>query len=363
VHGWTIIFRRKVEIMEISIHAWFITKRIVLSALAVAAVAMVFVASSAAQLQPQFGQVNPGSQIKYFGFSAVDVGLVDPNTPVSTPYYTTVPSGTSQYVSEVGGFSNLNHLWVYDPSVSIVTRLNQFQAAGTQAMVDVKDIFLTCSAGSGGSGSGTICTLRSDWTTRWNTFLSTNTGANLAVVGAIYIADEPAWNNVSPSDLATIATTVKASFPSTPVTYVEAYQMVDPSNPTGNNMVVIPTNVDWVGFDHYGTADPSTNSQYLSELAVLKSKMTGVQKLIIVFESDYYNPYYLNNGVSQSAMKTVFDNYIKLANTLPNCVAMLGFAWPGGASPMPGNQDLGGRDLPVTVQAEYVRVGKLIAHK
>jgi hypothetical protein len=310
--------------------------------------------------QPPSLGPSPNSTIQYFGFEGVDVGFEDPYTPVSTPYYTTVPSGTSQYVSEVGGFSNLNHLWVYDPSVSIVTRLNQFQAAGTQAMVDVKDIFLTCSAGSGGSGSGTICTLRSDWTTRWNTFLSTNTGANLAVVGGIYIADEPAWNNVSPSDLATIATAVKASFPSIPAAYVEAYKMVDPSNPTGNSMVIIPTNVDWVGFDQYAIQDPSTNSQYLSELAVLKSKMTSTQKLIIVFESAYYDPMYAGAGVSQSAMKTIFDNYVTLANANPNCIALLGWLWPGGASPVPGNRHLGARDLPAEVQAEYVRVGKLI---
>jgi hypothetical protein len=305
--------------------------------------------------------VKPASHILYFGFADVDTLVTDPYTPVTTPYYSAVPGGGSNYISEVGGFSNLNALWVNDPSMSIESRLNQFHASGSLAIVDVKDVFLKCSPGSGGLGSGTICTLRKDWSMRWRTFLATsNITKNLATIGAFYIADEPAWNNVDPSDLATIATAVKTSFPSIPAAYVEAYQMVDPSSPERNGRVVIPKNVDWVGFDHYGTRNPATDPTYQKEFDVLKSKMTSLQKLIIVFESEYYDPMYAEAGASEYAMKTVFNNYVAFANANPNCIALLGWLWPGGASPVEGNRHLGARELPVTVQGEYVRVGKLI---
>lgn len=290
---------------------------------------------------------NPNLQ--HFGFALVDTAIDDPYDGVAK----------TNYIDEVGSFTNLNHLWVWDPAVSIASRLDLFAANGSLAIVDVKDIFLTCSAYEGGTGSGTECHLRANYRGRWNQFLAkSRISAHLDQIGAFYIADEPAWTNTSAADLATIANRVNASFPAKPITYVEAYTVLE--DPSLHSYVSIPENVDWVGFDRYGTIDPQTDPAYQADLAVLKSKRTANQKIIVVFESHYLDPYYVPY-VTQEDMAQIFLNYYGQATTDTDTVAMLGWHWPGGVDAPPDNTDLGARELPATVLATYVQVGQAIS--
>jgi hypothetical protein len=286
--------------------------------------------------------------LKYFGYFLVDAFVDDPFDGITK----------SNYADEISSFSNTAHLYPAGPTDNIVARLNLMQTYGEKALLDVKDIFLTCAPGN--TPSGVHCGLRTDYASRWNTFIATNNlGAQVSKIQAVYIADEPVWNGTTASELATIANTVDASDSTVKIAYVESYAVLD--SPTLRALVSVPVKVDWVGFDRYAVVNPATNASYLNELSIIKSKRTtSSQRIVLVLDARWWQSVYTPTIPDPATMAQVATNYYTLANSDTSIVAMIGYHVPGGFD---GPDDYGLRDLPQSVINEHIRIGKLVTGK
>jgi len=170
---------------------------------------------------------------------------------------------------------------------------------------------------------------------------------NTTNIQSFYIADEPFWSGITFVELKQVSDLVKTSYPSIPISFIEAYAAL------GN--LQVPTSVDWVGFDHYSIVDPSKDSVYLSEVELVKSKLsTSSQKILIVMEAEWLSGY---TGLDMTLMSTVAENYYTLAKSEPKVVGIIGYLWPGG---LDGSGHLGLRSLPTSVIDTHKRIGREI---
>ncbi len=60
--------------------------------------------------------------------------------------------------------------------------------------------------------------------------------------------------------------------------------------------LVVPTAVDWIGFDRYSVCDPANNAAYLCDLATLKSKRSNNQKIVIIGDASGFRCMSLNTA-------------------------------------------------------------------
>ena len=196
--------------------------------------------------------------------------------------------------------------------------------------------------------SGSNYDLYPDYLTRWNTFKTTNASVlNSSQIEMIYVCDEPTWNGLTFGELDTICTTIKNDFPDIPLIFVEGWPTL--------SKVQVPTTVDWIGFDHYGIADVSTDTTYLAWLDTLKSKRsTPNQRIMLVFDNEW-NSSFWPAGWQPDTMEQVFEHYYDLAMADTNIIGLAGFTWPGIA---PGW--LGARSLPQNVIDKTAQIGQLI---
>ncbi len=279
---------------------------------------------------------SPPARLKYFGFAIVDCGLDDPNDiPVLT-----------NYINEVDTFSNVAQMCAGNPTDTIITRVNLMNSLCVKPILSVSNIFIYLANTSGPSGSN--YDLYPNYQTRWDSFKLANASVlNAAQIEVFYICDEPTWNGVTFTELSTISSTIKADFPTIPQMFVEAYTEV--------NNVQIPTTVDWVGFDHYGIYDVSTDANYLAWLDTLESKFsTPNQKIWLVFD-DEWNSGFWPSGWQPDTVKHVVQNYYNLAIADTNVIGMAGFTWPGLSAGW-----LGARSMPQNVINKTVQIGQLI---
>ena len=283
-----------------------------------------------------FAQAPPPSRLKYFGFAFVDCGIDDPNDTVANTNYTT----------EVDSFSNIAELHFDNYTDTIIGRVNLMNNHCMKPILSVSSAFVYLANSNGPSGSN--YDLYPDYLNRWNTFKTINASVlNSNQIEMIYVCDEPTWNGVTFGELDTICTTIHNDFPNIPLIFVEAFTEV--SN------VQIPTTVTWVGFDHYGIADVSTDPNYLNWLHILESRRsTPNQKIMLVFD-DEWNAGYWPAGWQPDTMEQVFSHYYDLALADTNVIGLAGFTWPGIA---PGW--LGARSLPQHVIDKTVQIGKMI---
>ncbi len=108
------------------------------------------------------------------------------------------------------------------------------------------------------------------------------------------------------------------------------------------------------------TVDPGSDKRYLQNLRDLKSRRTtSEQKIVIVFEAQWM-PDYGKAGYQKEAMAELAERYYRLANSDPDVIGMVGFAWPGGLG---GPDRFGARNLPESVKAEHRRIGLAITGK
>ena len=185
------------------------------------------------------------SALKAFGFVGIDAGVIDPYVP-----------GTN-YLSETASFTNIAHLVTGSVGATdIRPRVSAMITAGVKPIVDVSALFFYKPANT--------LKLRPDYATQWAAFTSTSQVSTfLPYIAAFYIADEPYYQNCTYADLNTAVSTVKASFPTIPTTFIEAYLAV--------SGMIVPAKFDLVGFDMY-QVDP-LGSAYQTLLRTLKSAL------------------------------------------------------------------------------------------
>jgi len=283
------------------------------------------------------------NQLKYFGFTLIDVGWDDPlDTETKT-----------NYLDEVANFSNIADLLVVQPTDNIISRLDLMKSYNTKAVLHLSEIFFNQTKGQ--SPSGTSYKLRSDYKLRWDTFLQTNSlDTHTDKIQVFYIGEEPTWNGISFDELKSATDYVKETLPEIPIMVIEASLIL--------KELKIPRSVDWVGFDHYFIKDPQNNIEFLGELGLLKSKLVSEnQKMVLVLDTHYIKEIHGDiSGISQEDMAFIAMSYYELAKSEEKIIALLGYTWPGGFDT---STTLGARQLPETVKATYTKIGQEITKK
>lgn len=288
---------------------------------------------------------NPQStnHIQHFGFSLVDTYWDDPSDTDSK----------TNYIDEVSSFTNLADILVIAPTDDIIDNLAMFQSHDVNAYLHLNEIFYEVVDHN--APSGNRYALRNDYEFRWNTFVSTNNLSNhLDAIQAFYIGEEPTWNGITFQDLKMVSDLLEVQFPEIPTLIIEAAPAI--------NDLQIPSSVDWIGFDHYFIKNPKNDTQFLNELNLLKSKFTTTeQKLVLVMDTHFIESIHsdiANTDISE--MKEVAQSYYELALSESKTIAIIGYFWPNGFDHPTA---IGARNMPDSVQQEYVRIGKEITNK
>lgn len=280
----------------------------------------------------------PASHLRYFGYVAVDCGWDDPHDA----------SPKSSYLDEVASFTNLAHMCAYGHTDDVRARLDAMERARVRPLLDVSSIFWV------DVDDDTMVVnydLAPDYAEHWVSFVAAN-GLATRDLGAIYPVDEPILNGVTYDELAEAVVAVKTALPNAPVLVVEAY--------TELAELRVPAQVDWLGFDRYGVADPEHDPEFLQDLETLKTKRTRAdQKIFLVLEGQHW-PEYNAYGFPPEAMGGIAMGYYQLAAHDPDIVGLLGYLWPGG---LDGPPQLGTRDLPEAALDVHRQIGAAITGK
>ncbi len=284
----------------------------------------------------------PAEHIKYFGFTLVDTFWDDP----------TDSDTKSNYNDEVAPFSNMADILVVSPTDNIVDRMKAMESLQMKSVLHLHELFFEVEGTN--APSGTDYRLRTDAQERWDMFLGLNSlYVNQDLVQVLYVGEEPTWNGISFSELKKVSDYVKLTIPGITVMVVEAYPAL--------NDFQIPASVDWVGFDHYFIKDPKNDATFISELNVLKSKLSEEQNLILIMDTHYIEFAHGDFGeIALEEMASVANSYYELAKSEPKTIAILGYFWPSGFDDVSA---IGARHMPTEVQQEYSRIGKEITKK
>jgi len=281
-------------------------------------------------------------QLTYFGFTLIDVGWDDPTDMISK----------TNYVDEVSSFTNIADILVVNANDQIVPRLQTMSDAEMQAILNI--YFLLFEEIDSSAPSGHRYQLYPDYQTRWNQFVLTNDlTSHTDKIAALYIGEEPTWNGISATELTEACNYIKSNFPHTPIMIIEAYPAID--------QLVIPSSADWIGFDQYFIQDPFTDTSYQANTQLLKSKMSSNQSLVIVMDSHHYQAGHGDQGgLSIDEMGEVANNYLEVAASESNVIALLGYFWPSGFD---DPSAIGARGMSAEIQNEYRMIGKGITGK
>ncbi len=270
--------------------------------------------------------------LKYFGFAAID-------------------DGRTNYAAEISGFANVGQMVVYSPDDALAKRIAAFDRAGVKAIVHIEPILFERGHATAPSGAK-ACVLRSDAEARWRHFVNRNKDVlTRKYVAAMYIFDEPAWNGVSRADLTRALTMVKSSLPDLPTAVIEAWQVV--------NQIMIPAELDWVGWDRHDVADPEHDKRWLADLETVRAARTRPDQKIVIIANTHWKTYYKDAGARPADMGAVAASSYRIAASDPDVVALIGYLWPGGIDPAHPGQ-LGARDLPENVRQTYRQIGRQI---
>lgn len=276
--------------------------------------------------------------LKYFGYALIDAFWDDPHDA----------STTTNYIAEVDSFSNIAQLGVYGYTDNIIARTNLMNTNCVKPFLSIQSVCYyevdTLAP------SGHHFKLYPNFQARWNSFKTTNSAVlDSAKIAAFYVADEPLWNGINFSELDTVCQMIKSDFPNIPLLFVEVYAVLD--------SIIIPTTVDWVGFDRYEIFDPTTSSIFLNDLDTLKSKLSTANQKIFLVIDDQWLPFYGSAGFTPDTMRFCVQNYYNLAASDTSVIGLLGYLWAGGLDD-PGQ--LGVRDMPQSVINKNVEIGTLI---
>ena len=281
--------------------------------------------------------------LSYFGFALVDCGWDDPNDS----------NIKTDYLDEVASFTNIAQMCVYSSDDAIGNRIARFNQAGVKAILHIESILFERGQDTSPSGDKRAI-LRSNAETELMKFVSLNRDFLIpGSVAALYIADEPVWNGVSSSDFTRALQIVKKALPDIPTMAIEAYTVV--------NQIMIPQELDWVGFDRYDTIDPEHDAAWLADLNKVSTARSRSDQKIVIVASTQWLPYYQSDaGISPSDMEAIVNSYNRIAASYPNVVALLGYTWAGG---LDDQKQLGARSLPPNVKQSLRTIGLQITHK
>lgn len=285
----------------------------------------------------------PGSKaLRYFGFALVNTYWDDP----------TDDSTKSNYADEVASFSNIADLIVVSPSDDISSQLEAFGDLKLRAYIHISELFFELTGSDAPSGAD--YTLRADYKQRWDSFFANNQSALIKEEPIFYLGEEPTWNGITTEELSTAAQAIKQKLPQAIIMLVEAYPALQD--------LVVPKEIDWIGFDQYFIASPATNSSYQKNLRLLKSKLsTEGQRIVIIMDSHYISDYHGKWAqLSINDMAQVAESYYQVAQSEPKAIALIGYFWPSGFD---NPSSIGARGMPDEVKQKYQQMGRLISGK
>ena len=286
------------------------------------------------------------SHLKHFGFVVVDSGWHDPlDVNVTDPLRT-------NYVDEVAGFTDTNHMVIFDYQDDVVSRLRYMRSKRMKALLAVEGVLFNNNPPDPLEADQRLVRPFPDYRERWARFVEINAAAlDAEHVQTLYVVDEPYGRELTFEEVRAATDLVAETFPDIPVSIVEAWFALD--------ITQIPTSVDWVGFDDF-IGNPHDDPIYADELAKLKSLLSRPdQKLMIIMWSNWTAQECCVRGLQPylpQDMGQVAQNYYTLALRDPMVVAIIGYLWAGGIDGV----QLGARDLPQNVRDDYVRIGKAI---
>lgn len=281
----------------------------------------------------------PGAHVEAFGFVGVGCDLVRPGAP------------DGDFLDEVAAFSTTAHLCPRGATFDgagrdLGERIDRYAARGVRPFVDAGGLLFEPGDAVAPSG-GPALRLSPSAAETWDAVAAAADLAGRAdALTAIYLADEPVWNGLSAADLARAARIVRATLPDVPLLLVEATPTLD--------ALVVPREVDWIGFDRYGVANPNADAGYLDELARLKARRSRPDQRIVLALDAQWLPLFDEVGLAPGDMASVARSYAALAARDTSVVALIGYLWPGG---LDAADQLGARDLPAEVQATYREIG------
>jgi hypothetical protein len=254
-------------------------------------------------------------------------------------YYAARLSGDS-HLAEVAGRSNLN--WVNISDVSGYDSSVLAGCAPASCVVYTGNEFFSCNS------AGNACVLYPNYAARWQK-LANAVAPYLDKIAAFYVLDEPQWRGATPASIQTSAQLIKSTFPGKKVMMIEA-------GPKVTSALVIPSAVDWVGFDWY--CQPFTTIQ--QKLSTLESITASSKQGLFLVPEDAPQ----SNCATVAGHKTDADiaaiqrQYYNLAVQNPRVVGLLDFgfwtspAWTSGK---------GSATLPLTVDANERFAARILA--
>ena len=287
-----------------------------------------------------FPQVVIGEDhLRYFGYAGIDVGLDDPFDDTNK----------MNYVDEVASFCNVGHITANHPMNLMHDRLQVMLDANMKGILHIQNIIFSIER-SYENDSGWQLAMYDNAQDRWNQFVERNRSCLTEnYIACFYLVDEPVWNGLSYVELEDAAEMIKATFPDIPIMVVEAYPTLE--------FFRIPDAIDWVGFDYYGTLDPSEDADYLRGMDYIKWLRTrSSQKIMLIMEGQWF-PEYSELGYQEEVMADIALNYMKLALSREEIIGIIGYTWPGGID---GNNHKGVRDMHRSVRDMHKRIGEYI---
>jgi hypothetical protein len=277
--------------------------------------------ASGAALQAQ-------GHLQYYGYNN---GAVSEADLTQTYSYTNIAAIHADCVNST---SPPTPAWVCGycgPIPSVVNDLNAMSAKGVKAVLGLSEVLFCYDQ------AASHWRLRSDYSTSWSNFRTANSSVLDAThLASLYIMDEPTWNGVTFSELSTATSLIKGAYPTIPTSMVESYPAV--------GSLIIPSTMDWIGFDLYAISNPATDKNYQAALTTLKSKMTTSQKVIYVMDA-FYDPG-IHVGWTPEQLSCVASRWYSQAVNDPAAVLLANFIWTSGGS-QTGSVDLpqSARDL------------------
>jgi hypothetical protein len=158
----------------------------------------------------------------------------------------------------------------------------------------------------------------------WPTYAS-SISAQINNVAFFYLADEPFWNGMNggytaaqiQSALQGGAALIKASFPNTPIAYMEATPAV--------GSILQTASVDWIGFDCYGPFDNCGGTSIPAWVTLLKTRIQAQQKIwLSPYSSFTTSPILPADTIDRVAQA---DRYVELALSDPRIIALMNWTF------------------------------------
>lgn len=147
-------------------------------------------------------------------------------------FYWTAYPGAGCFATNVNGFANVADL-IWNKADA-----DQIIECNSKLIINTTTVFW----------SGVYGSLNPSYQTAWNNLKAQLTPYYVSQTAAFYVFDEPYLHGITPAQLQTCVATIKADFPSIPVSVTFDYISIS----NFNSSSWIPANLDWISPDQYG---------------------------------------------------------------------------------------------------------------